>query len=324
MTIHQSFSRSSSALRLLRLGALLWALCTVVPSAADAQDSVAVVIANDARLRTEASISAATVTSLARGSRVLVTMSGPTWSFVEFGDRRGYIRTVQLEMVRSPERRVDVAESLPREAPLPSPQVSAPALGGWTVRVEVSGVQRTTGEAGAFGSADLSQDAGVRFGENGVGFDGQVRLSGRTLSVGIGYHRSTHGAAQLGTASLQRVTWSGPFVEPRLSYALNKGNDLFATTRVQWHHAQFSAPPDSATAVRFGRTARGRTISLGAGLVHNLTPTFALVAAGSVGVILTDLQQLSSTGTADASSPTSPARFAASEAMIRLGISVRY
>ena len=241
----------------------IFVLALAFPRGVSAQDSIAVVLADQAQMRDEPSINGVVRAVLVRGDTVKVRRRDGYWVFVSFATREGFIRLAQLsdlfvqggapaapkpEPTPSPVP-VPVAVPVPT-TPTPAPSTlstTVPAVAPTTprptpppprapesrvrptMRVEVGMLQQrlvppapSAEQASTTADARWTEDA-----NNGIGFDAQLRARAGIYSLGAGYVRTSH--SQKGTD--YSITWSGPFVEPRIDLPLSKSLELMLGAR---------------------------------------------------------------------------------------------
>jgi len=273
---------------------------------AKAQDSTATVNVEQVQVRSAPSISAPVVATLIRGVKVTIKGRDNSWTIVESSGVRGYVRTAQLgdavaaAGTGAPATSSSTTASSGRNVavpPLSVPPQSVPAA------VAEVATKEPTPSAGhskhsafsieASGAQQLvtSKDDGDSSSEPDkatLGFETQARFSvGNQFSVGAGFVRTSRSEKELvsGLSANATLTWSGPFVEPRLLIPVGK-LDLMILGRVGLLNAEVKAtasePGGSAT---FSAKQNGMQYAGGVGLMLHMAPHISLVVAGQLGSV---------------------------------------
>ncbi|MCU0649672.1 MAG: hypothetical protein MUF00_16905 [Gemmatimonadaceae bacterium] len=282
-----------------------------------------------ARVRTEPTIVAPVVHTLVRGSAVMVTSPGDVWSFIEFGEIRGYVRTEQLLMIRPPavdsakrsaaERatRATAGDAAPtsrsRETLRPGTVQQRSSSARW--RIEASGLLRSFPYGPSIG--DPSQ--GVRLGNVGGGGELLVHAPfGARGSVGLGASVTTHASARLGTPVSQRATVAALVVEPRAHQELLGGFTAYVAPRLAVQRITFAAGRDSVGSP-FSDTHLGGSVSLGGGIERPVTDRVAVIGGMSYALSLHLFR-----GSAGTTSPLADPLLGNTEWTGRLGVVFRF
>jgi len=302
---------------LRRLSAAGFAQASIVPIVASfmllgaapamAQDSTATVIVQQVQVRSAPSISATAVATLIRGVKVTIKGREDAWTIVEFSGVRGYVRTVQLgEAVSASGATGAPAASSSTIAPA-SPSVPAAAVEGpareptprsghpkhAAFSIEAAGAQQLVTPKDDESSSSEPDKATL-------GFEAQARLRlGTKLSLGAGFIRTSRSENEPidGMAADGTITWSGPFVEPRLLIPVGK-LDLMILGRIGLLNADVKAPASSAgTSATVSAKQEGMQYSGGVGLLVHVSRRVALVVAAQLGTVRSSSSTVTFTAT---------------------------
>ena len=161
------------------------------------------------------------------------------------------------------------------------------------MRVEIGYVQQNISVRNALGGAGsvpaaADQPAG---GSTGHGVDMQLRARFRFVSLGAGYARTSHAASNGG-----RETWSGPFVEPRLDWAVLRTLD--ATVGMRAGVLVGSVERDATVGESVETTellTRARQVTGLIGLRYHLRERIALDVQGGYGRVPVSKTEVSTT-----------------------------
>ncbi len=274
----------------------------------------------EARVRSEPTILAGVLRTLLRGTVVRITAPGEVWSFIEFGELRGYVRTEQLLLLAPPPPPVD---SIP-PAPVPIAQSRAGGTSSWARgnqwTMEVSGFQRRF----PLGPSAQSAPEPVRIGSAGAGLDLQLRVPiNASLSVGLGGSVSRHANARLLVPDALRSTIGALFVEPRVHWRNANGWGPFLLSRVAVQSLRFARQPSDsmvASALPYETSAGGTSLGLGGGVERTLGARSTLVVSGSYAFALTRFRDRIEGSAANVSDPL----LGASELTLRFGAQVAW
>jgi uncharacterized protein YraI len=222
----------------MRLLSTFAALLLMVPSLVFAQQKASVA-ADRVNVRAAASVDAAIVTSVSRGTTVTVLEKTETWTQVSVGDKKGYVRTSMLsftggttaassapaparESVPAPapaRTAAPAAERAPAPAPAPRPKVDAPAGSAFGVGSKLLSVGLTGGGAANYGLG-IGAQYEVGFKELSpaltLGIGATVGYSTRSFDYGVfGGTRYSYNWTTIPVGAIGNVHWKIPS-QPKL------------------------------------------------------------------------------------------------------------